>query len=261
MTYDEIYNEEYNKAIGNSVSDIEKQQKEAEGSLASNKQIALNKLKQAYENNAKTLTDNKNQALQEAYISKMKEQRDMPGTLARQGLGGGVSETTQASLTRNYQNNRNSAEKNYATNKTSLDTAYADNQGTIESDYNTNLTNLKSSYLNAIANAKQNAMSLALSSASNRYNAYQNELAAASSSASGSGSGSGGGGGNTTSVENANGTLYNVTRDSNGNIVDYSLVGNPNSKIVTGNTFSTGYQKGKVSKSNTKGKYSAKTYF
>lgn len=191
VSYDQIYSEEYKKNLGNSVANLEAAQKTGEESLLKNKAQSLNTLKQAYDNSASTLLKNKDKALKEAYISKMKEQKDLPSILARQGLGGGVSETTTASLMRNYQNNRNSAEENYGTNKTNLDTQYGNDIAQVETGYNTDLANLKSSYASQIENAKQNAISLALSSASQRYNALAAEEAAAQQAALASAGGGG----------------------------------------------------------------------
>ena len=146
VKYDDIYNSEYTKALGNSVKNLEDSRAQAETAL-----------KKSYDATAARLKTNRETALREAYISKMKEERAAPSTLSRQGLGGGYSESNQAAITRNYQNNRAAAERNYADNATSADISY-----------NSDLASLKSQYADAIANAKQNAVSQALSAAAAR---------------------------------------------------------------------------------------------
>lgn len=178
VSYDQIFKEEYNKQLGDSVTRLQQSQAQQEKALRA-----------GYDQQQQKLTENKNKALREAYISKMKEERDMPSTMARQGLNGGMTESNIASIQRNYQNNRNAAETNYNDNRTSLDVGY-------EGD----LANIRSQYVDAIASARQNAHSLALTSAGQRYNAAvaeeekakaEAEAAAAAAQAASSG-GSGG---------------------------------------------------------------------
>lgn len=149
VSYDQIYKEELNKAIGDSVTRLQQSQEQQEKAL-----------KAGYDQQQTALADNRNKALREAYISKMKEERDMPSAMARQGLNGGMVESNVASINRAYQNNRRAAEDNFANNKTTLDVGY-------EGD----LANIRSQYVDAIATARQNANSLALSNAGTRYNA------------------------------------------------------------------------------------------
>ena len=148
VSYDQIYKEEFNKAIGDSVTRLQQSQEQQEKAL-----------KAGYDQQQTALADNRNKALREAYISKMKEERDMPSAMARQGLNGGMVESNVASINRAYQNNRRAAEDNYANNKTTLDVGY-------EGD----LANIRSQYVDAIATARQNANSLALSAAQQKYN-------------------------------------------------------------------------------------------
>lgn len=148
VSYDQIYKEEFNKAIGDSVTRLQQSQEQQEKAL-----------KAGYDQQQTALADNRNKALREAYISKMKEERDMPSAMARQGLNGGMVESNVASINRAYQNNRRAAEDNFANNKATLDVGY-------EGD----LANIRSQYVDAIATARQNANSLALSAAQQKYN-------------------------------------------------------------------------------------------
>lgn len=151
VKYDDIYNEEYNKAIGSSVKKLEESQEAAEKARRTAHEATTNKLQQNHSN-----------AMKQAYISKMKEQKAAPSILARQGLNGGYSETNQASITRNYHNNRLAADLN-------LQNSLKDADVQLDSD----IASLKSTYADAINSAKQNAISLALSAAAQRFNAQQ----------------------------------------------------------------------------------------
>ena len=148
IKYEDIYNEEFTKQLGDSVTRLQQSQEQQEKAL-----------KAGYDQQQANLQANRNKALKEAYISKMKEERDMPSAMARQGLNGGMVESNVASINRAYQNNRRAAEDNYANNKTTLDVGY-------EGD----LANIRSQYVDAIATARQNANSLALSAAQQKYN-------------------------------------------------------------------------------------------
>lgn len=148
IKYEDIYNEEFTKQLGDSVTRLQQSQEQQEKAL-----------KAGYDQQQANLQANRNKALKEAYISKMKEERDMPSVMARQGLNGGMVESNVASINRAYQNNRRAAEDNYANNKTTLDVGY-------EGD----LANIRSQYVDAIATARQNANSLALTAAQQRYN-------------------------------------------------------------------------------------------
>lgn len=164
VSYEDIYKKQYKKTIGDTVENL----KEAEGA-------GLKSLKTSYDATEKKLTQNRDNSLKQAYISKMKEEKEAPALLARQGLNGGYSESAQASITRNYQNNRTAAENNYQDNMANAQTAY-----------NSDVASLKATYADAINSAKQNAIALATSQASNIYNAaLAEEQAAAGSGGSG----------------------------------------------------------------------------
>ena len=148
VNYDDIFKKEYETALGDSVTRLQQSQEQQEKAL-----------KAGYDQQQADLLANRNKALKEAYISKMKEERDMPSAMARQGLNGGMAESNIASINRAYQNNRNAAETNYNNNKTTLGVGY-------EGD----LANIRSQYVDAIATARQNANSLALTAAQQKYN-------------------------------------------------------------------------------------------
>ena len=161
--YDSIYQEEYNKYLGDTERRIANAQTQAEESL-----------KKSYDASKSKLDSSRQDALKQAYITKRLAQRDAPEQMAKHGLSGGYTESNLASIERAYANNRNAAQKNYDENLTSLDVGY-----------NGDLASLRNSYLDMINAAKQNAASQALTSAAQRYNALKaEEKASAASSGS-----------------------------------------------------------------------------
>lgn len=109
--------------------------------------------KQNYDYNVSQVNKAADKALQEAYINKMNAARTMQQNLSAQGLGGGMSETTQASLLNNYENSRNNTENSRSDNLTSLGNTYQNNMAQLRAQlmsgqaadlaqYTTNLMNL-----------------------------------------------------------------------------------------------------------------------
>ena len=164
--YDSIYQEEYNKYLGDTERRIANAQTQAEESL-----------KKSYDASKSKLDSSRQDALKQAYITKRIAQRDAPEQMAKHGLSGGYTESNLASIERAYANNRNAAQKTYDENLTSLDIGY-----------NGDLASLRNSYLDMINAAKQNAASQALTSAAQRYNALKAEEEAAAASSGGSSS-------------------------------------------------------------------------
>lgn len=162
--YDSIYQEEYNKYLGDTERRIANAQTQAEESL-----------KKSYDASKSKLDSSRQDALKQAYITKRLAQRDAPEQMAKHGLSGGYTESNLASIERAYANNRNAAQKTYDENLTSLDIGY-----------NGDLASLRNSYLDMINAAKQNAASQALTSAAQRYNALKAEEEAAAASSAGS---------------------------------------------------------------------------
>lgn len=83
--------------------------KSYEASIANNQLQYDNTMKAAqaaYDSGAKQVNSAADNALREAYISKMIAQRDMPQQLTANGMSGGLAESTVAKLANNYANNR-----------------------------------------------------------------------------------------------------------------------------------------------------------
>lgn len=144
-----------------------------------------------------TLDKNLWNANQQAYITRMQAQRDMPSQLAAQGIRGGATETTLNNLYNNYLNARNTAKA-----------SYDDSTGALSSNYNTNLASLGSKYAQMMAQLDSEKRTQALTLAQQKYQQALAEeeaaKAAAAAAAAASRGGSGGGGGS----DNSGGSAY-----------------------------------------------------
>lgn len=73
------------------------------------------------------LNDSTDRALREAYINRMQSQRNLQQQLTAQGLNGGASETTTASMLNNYGSARNALETERQRQLTALQQTYQNN--------------------------------------------------------------------------------------------------------------------------------------
>lgn len=131
-----------------------------------------------------SVNQNSDEALRQAYIQARKAQRDMPQQLAAQGISGGLSESTAASLQNQYGENRNELEQARQQALAQLASEYASGAATDASGYNMQIANIlgQQAQQNAalqqwgfeqMLNARQNAASRARSySGSSSYNRY-----------------------------------------------------------------------------------------
>ena len=111
-------------------------------------------------------------ALQQAYINRMMQQRNLAQILAAQGLNGGTSETTTAGLYNNYNNSRNALETERASQLASLLNTYQNNMAQLENQkasgdaadltqYQTNLANLTANNANNLISLMQGYANMA----------------------------------------------------------------------------------------------------
>lgn len=116
-------------------------------------------------------TDN---ALQQAYINRMLQQRNLAQQLSAQGLNGGASETTTAGMLNNYNNSRNALEAERQNQLASLANTYQNNMAQLEnqrasgdaadlSQYQTNLANLTANNTNNLVSLMQGYANMAAS--------------------------------------------------------------------------------------------------
>lgn len=171
--------------------------------LAQQRQARLNALQANY-NNAKSkldssfasgeteLNQNADEALREAYIDNMLNQRALNQQLAGQGIVGGAAESVLARAYNNYGNNRNEIERNRMDNLRSLLGNYQGTLGDIENSYLAGMSDADSDYSGSIADAMTSYYDrLANMQAQNAASQYKAALGKSSSSSSGSSSESG----------------------------------------------------------------------
>ena len=113
----------------------------------------------------------KEQAQRQAYIQSQEAERDMEQNLSAQGLSGGASESTLASLKNNYASNRNSNEEEYLDNSASLNIAYQNDLASLENQYQQLIDALNSERAQAIMQ-NENALANAGTATINQFADY-----------------------------------------------------------------------------------------
>lgn len=112
--------------------------------------------KSTYDNNVGQLNDSTNDALREAYINRMLSQRNLQQQLSAQGISGGASETTQASMLNNYEDSRNSLERERQRQLSDLMQTYQNNMAALEQQRASGDTASLGQYQLALANLAAN---------------------------------------------------------------------------------------------------------
>lgn len=141
-------------------------------------------LRSQYENSQAELEESRRRQLQEAYISRMMQQKNLADQLDALGLTGGASETLLGSLLNNYANNRASVEEQIRTSLRDLLNNYMTNQSNARQRYNESLINAQQKQLNArqdllnnLYNAQTNALNTRANMRDDAYNDLYNTLA------------------------------------------------------------------------------------
>ena len=111
-------------------------------SLNSNLESTRGMLGNQYGRSRKSIMDDAANSLRQAYINKMKSERNLAQQMAALGLNGGATETTLAGMLNNYGNARNE-----------INTTQNDNLSNLEGNYQDNLAQALQAYNNAVAQA------------------------------------------------------------------------------------------------------------
>lgn len=106
-------------------------------------------LNKAKKKSTKELNVDSEQALREAYITKMQNQRDLNQRLAAQGLNGGATETTMARLANQYGNSRTDVNNTRNRSLAGINQTYAEQLASALQAYNQAMANLEMQRLNA----------------------------------------------------------------------------------------------------------------
>ena len=102
----------YGAAIGN----IESAYGAAAGAYAGNLASAQAQIQAAYDKSYRDVRRDAERSLREAYINHMMNKRDLNQSMSAQGLTGGASETTMASMANQYGNSRTGINENWNDN-------------------------------------------------------------------------------------------------------------------------------------------------
>lgn len=95
-------------------------------------QRAASQQKENYNFSAGQVNDATAKALQEAYVNRMLQQKNLAQQLSAQGLNGGASETTTAGMYNDYNNSRNNLETERQKQLASLINTYQNNMAQLE---------------------------------------------------------------------------------------------------------------------------------
>lgn len=99
--------------------------------------------------NQQSLEDERRRALQEAYIARMMNEKQLADQLDAYGLTGGASESVMANLRNNYMNNRASVEEKVQNSLSDLLQNYLTNLNSARANYNSGLMSAAQNRLNA----------------------------------------------------------------------------------------------------------------
>ena len=135
-------------------------------------------------NSQQALEDERRRALQEAYIARMMNEKQLRDQLDAYGLTGGASESVMANLMNNYMNNRASVEEKTQASLKDLLQNYLGNVSNARQSYNQALMNAEQNRLNArqgyannLAEAQANAANYLANARSGAYENLFNTLA------------------------------------------------------------------------------------
>ena len=127
IDWDTIYKQKWQELSGG--------YKKREDSLNAAKDAELGQLNAVLNANKSDLASRRDESMREAYISQMNAYKDLPETLKKSGISGGITETAAADILRTYQNSRNSANSLFSDGVVQLNSEYDRNKSQIDSRY------------------------------------------------------------------------------------------------------------------------------
>lgn len=134
-------------------------------------------LNSRFANSQQALEDQRKRAMQEAYIARMMDQKNIEDYLGASGFSGGATESILSSLLNNYRSNRNKIEENTQNSLRDLLQNYLDNLSTARQNYNSGLLSAENNRLSAAQNLANNLYESQANAASRyadqRANVYQ----------------------------------------------------------------------------------------
>lgn len=125
------------------VSAINKAYGQARNYYDSNLGSTRDTLKSSYDASKSDIDSDAEASLREAYINNMLNRKNLQQALTAQGLNGGASETTQASMLNNYGSARNAIETQQAKNVSDLLKTYNDNLSSAQNAWSNQMASLE----------------------------------------------------------------------------------------------------------------------
>ena len=116
---------------------------QAAANTKSNLDSTIGSMNSSFDKNKSSINSDAENSVQQAYINKMLSQRNLQQTLSAQGLNGGASETTQASMQNNYGNSRNAIDTQRNKSISDLSDTYQQNLAQAQQQYNSAMTSLE----------------------------------------------------------------------------------------------------------------------
>ena len=147
------------------VSAINKAYGQARNYYDSNLGSTRDTLKSSYDASKGDIDSDAEASLREAYINNMLNRKNLQQALTAQGLNGGASETTQASMLNNYGSARNAIETQQSKNLSDLLKTYNDNLSSAQNAWSNQMASLelqKMQQLQQAENALNNMQTAAL---------------------------------------------------------------------------------------------------
>ena len=135
---------------------------EALNNLNANYAASRKQMNNNYKRSNKNINADAENAMRQAYVNNMLSRRDLQQAMSAQGLNGGATETTRASMENNYGNARNGIDKTRNNNLAEIENTYQNNLLALEQQMNNaknELSAQKMQYSMQINNALQDMLS------------------------------------------------------------------------------------------------------
>lgn len=161
------------KVYNQNMAGINSSYTSAGNTLKGNYDSTANELASKYGYQKGNINTDAEESMRQAYINSMLQKKDLGQRMAAQGLSGGATETTMASLNNNYSNARNNIDTTRQRSLSDLEQTYNSNLAEAQRQYNSAVQNLamqraeaeqaaRNAYLNLAANYQFNPGSISM---------------------------------------------------------------------------------------------------
>lgn len=156
------------------IDSINSQYNSSKSTLDSNYQTQRKQAQTDYDYSKQAVEKTQQQALKDAYIKNMQNQKNFRQNMSAQGLNGGASMSALTSMNNSYQTARNEANDKANDSYEALGNQYQKGLSDLSMNYNTNLTNLENQKLQQEQSARNNYVNYLSQHALNDRNNYLN---------------------------------------------------------------------------------------